>query len=228
MRRAVALSGLLMLLGLMTGAVAQSDDGALRDRLRQVTLQLRQVQDDQATIQAQKASAEAERDLLKKQLAAAQAELARVRHNGDKVAVVEAELAKSKDSLTQAAAQATDAAHQTQAEHEKLQTAVTNARTVIEACQAKNVKLLKVGRDILAAYSDFNVIDMVGANEPFTRLKRVELENLAQDYSDRIDDGMFDVRQVHIPAAPADAGRKAAAPVDAEQKTAPPSDAKGH
>lgn len=228
MKPAIALSILAVLLGTVGYATAQSDDGALRDRLRQVTLQLRQVQDDQATIQAQRASAEAERDALKKQLAAAQAELAHVRHSGDKVAVVEAELAKSKDTLTQVTSQATDAAKQNQAEHDKLQTAVTNARTVIEACQAKNVKLLKVGRDILAAYSDFDVLDAVGANEPFTRLKRVELENLAQDYGDRIDDGQFDVRQVRMPAAPATTAQPAAPAPAAGQQAAPAQAPKGH
>ncbi|MEI9930390.1 MAG: hypothetical protein WDM89_07500 [Rhizomicrobium sp.] len=56
----------------------------LRDKLRTLTLQLHQAQDDQAAILAQKVAAEGERDSLKKQLAAAQAEIARVRHDGQK------------------------------------------------------------------------------------------------------------------------------------------------
>jgi len=43
----------LLLVPVLAGvASAQSSDDALRERLRQVTLQLRQVQDDQATLQA--------------------------------------------------------------------------------------------------------------------------------------------------------------------------------
>ncbi|MEI9930391.1 MAG: hypothetical protein WDM89_07505 [Rhizomicrobium sp.] len=42
----------------------------------------------------------------------------------------------------------------------------------------------------------------IEAREPFLRLKRVELENLAQDYRDRIDGGVFDPKTVRAPASP--------------------------
>jgi len=185
-------------LGAAVPACAQSDDSAaLRDRLRQVTLQLRQAQDDQATILAQKAAAESERDSLRKQLAALQSDFARARRDGQRANVVEGDLARTKDALAQAA----DAARQNQAERDKLRTAASNTRTVLETCAAKNTQLLAVSREILTAYEDFNFIDSLSAREPFTRLKRVELENLAQSYRDRIDDGLFDPKAVVPPAS---------------------------
>src|ERR1700744_6290258 len=120
-RFALAISFLLVP-ALVSVASAQSSDEALRERLRQVTLQLRQVQDDQATLQAQKASAEHERDDVKKQLAAVQAELAHTKHDGTRVAAVQQDLAKTKDAL----AQATSSAQQSDTERQKLQTNVTN------------------------------------------------------------------------------------------------------
>jgi hypothetical protein len=183
----------LVLLPALAGmASAQSSDEALRERLRQATLQLRQAQDDQATLQAQKASAEHERDDLKKQLAAAQAELARTKHEGNRVAAVQQDLAKTKDALSQATA----SAQQSQSDRDKLQTNVTNARTLLQACESKNADLLKVGHEILDAYSNFDFGDALGANEPFLQLHRVELENLAQDYGDRIDNGRYDPRSI--------------------------------
>ncbi|HSZ74298.1 MAG TPA: hypothetical protein VK779_05715, partial [Rhizomicrobium sp.] len=67
-------------------------------------------------------------------------------------------------------------------------------------CEAKNDKLLAVGKEILDAYSKFSFNDAVFANEPFIGERRVELENLAQDYGDKLYDGKFDPRAVHAPA----------------------------
>lgn len=180
---------------------AQSSDEALRERLRQVTLQLRQVQDDQATLQAQKAAAEHERDEVKKQLAAAQGELARTKHEGTRVAAVQQDLEKAKDAL----AQATSSAQQSDAERQKLQTNVTNTTTLLSACESKNAELLKVGHEILDAYSQFDFGEALGANEPFIQQHRVELENQAQAFGDRIDNGRYDPRSIRpapTPSAP--------------------------
>src|SRR3569832_805803 len=189
---------LLLLPFLANGASAQSPDESLRERLRQVTLQLRQVQDDQATLQAQKAAAEHEREEVKKQLVAAQAELAHTKHEGTRVAAVQQDLAKTKDAL----AQATSSAQQSDAERQKLQTNVTNTTTLLQACESKNAELRKVGHEILDAYSQFDFGDALGANEPFIQQHRVELENQAQTLGDRIDSGQFDPRSIR-PAAPA-------------------------
>jgi chromosome segregation ATPase len=194
-----ALAFPLLLVPVLAGvASAQSSDDSLRERLRQVTLQLRQVQDDQATLQAQKAAAEHERDDVKKQLAAAQAELAHTKHEGNRVAAVQQDLAKTKDAL----AQATSSAQQSDAERQKLQTNVTNTTTLLEACESKNAELRKVGHEILDAYSKFDFGDALGANEPFIQQHRVELENQAQTFGDRIDNGRYDPRSIRPAPAP--------------------------
>ena len=187
---------LLMVPVLSGAASAQSSDDALRERLRQVTLQLRQAQDDQATLQAQKAGAEHERDEMKKQLAAAQAELARTKHEGTRVVAVQQDLEKTKGAL----AQVTSSAQQSDAERQKLQTSVTNTSTLLTACESKNAELLKVGHEILDAYSKFDFGEALGANEPFTQLHRVELENQAQTFGDRIDNGRYDPRSIRPPS----------------------------
>lgn len=199
MRLRSSFAVLLILLASAGSVPAQEDTGRLRDQLRRVTLQLRQVQDDQAMMQAQKVAAEMERDALKKELAAARAELASSRRGGERVAVVEAQLSQTKNALSQA----TDDARREQAEREKLNETVAKARDVLEACQAKNAKLLKVGRDVLTAYQQFDIGDALFDNEPITRLARVDLENLAQDYSDRLDDGTFDIGDVRLPPSTA-------------------------
>ncbi len=174
-------------------ASAQSDDGArLRDQLRRVTLELRQAQDDQATLQAQKIAAEMERDTAKKQLASAQAELARVRRDTGRASAVEGDLARTKQALTEAAA----AAQQSQAERDKIKAAADGTLGMLDACVAKNAKLVALGNEILAHYDDSDFFDSALAREPFTKLRRVELENLAQSYQDRVDDGVYDPHAV--------------------------------
>lgn len=207
MRIRAALALLLIALGVSASAHAQSDDSErLRTQLRQVTLQLRQAQDDQAAIQAQKISAESERDAAKKQLGAAQAELARLHHNDSRATAIEGDLAKTKGAL----AQATEAANQQKAERDKLQAQASDVGLLYATCQGKNIKLLGISREILDAYQRFDFVDSIGASEPFIQTKRVELENQAQNYRDRIDDGIFDPRDVSV-AKPASAAPSPAA-----------------
>ncbi|MBV9992136.1 MAG: hypothetical protein JOZ72_12700 [Alphaproteobacteria bacterium] len=182
----------LAFLALTVGAAqAQSDDSErLRAQLRQVTLQLRQAQDDQAAAQAQKIAAQMERDAVKKQLAAAQGDLARLRHDSGRASAAEGQLAKANAAL----AAAGQSAEKDKAERDKIQADAVTQAGVLSACEGKNRKLLDVSRQILKAYEDFDFVDSLGAREPFIRLRRVELENLAQDYRDRIDDGAFDAK----------------------------------
>jgi len=142
---------------------------------------------------------------VKKQLAAAQAELGRTKHEGTRVAVVQQDLAKAKDAL----AQATNSAQQSDAERQKLQTNVTNTSTLLEACESKNAELRKVGHEILDAYSKFDFDDALGANEPLIQQRRVELENQAQTFGDRIDNGRYDPHSIP-PAPPPSAPEKSA------------------
>ena len=169
-------------------AFAQTLEDRLRDQLRATMNQLHQVQDDQAALQAQKAAAEQERDALKAQLATAKAALAHVPHNTGPSPAMEAEVAQYKD----AAAQAATNAQQAKADHDKLQSQLADVQKQIGACEEKNAALLKLGNDILDAYQQFDMGDAIGANEPFIRIKRVELENLAQGFGDRLYDGKCD------------------------------------
>ncbi len=172
---------------------AQSLEDKLRDQLRATVNQLHQAQDDEASMQAQKTAAEQERDQLKAQLAAAKAELAHAQHNTNTGATqaLEAEVEQYKS----ASAQAATSVQQAQADRDKLQAQLADAQKKIGACEEKNAALLKLGKDVLDAYEQFDIGDAIGANEPFIGIKRVELENLAQGFDDRLHDGKYDPNQ---------------------------------
>lgn len=180
-----------------SAAHAQSIEERLRDQLRATVNQLHQLQDDGAALQAQKAQAEQERDQLKAELAAAKAEAARSRSNGAQTRELEGEVSKYKDAV----AEATTSAQKAQADQTKLQADLTDAKALFGACEEKNAALLKTGNDILDSFQNFDVGDALGANEPFIRIKRVDLENAAQDYDDKLRSGKFDPSKVKLPAA---------------------------
>ncbi len=179
-------------------ASAQTIEDRLRDQLRATVQQLHQLQDDQASLQAQKAAAEQERDALKAQLAAAKAQIGHGGADRGQVQALAAQVSKYKD----AASQATGTAAQAQADHDKLAVGLTTAQTLLGACETKNGQLLSVGMEILAAYQKFDFGEALGANEPFIGTKRVELENLAQDFGDRLYDGKFDPQTVRPTTEP--------------------------
>src|SRR5262249_27535298 len=53
-------------------------------------------------------------------------------------------------------------------------------------CETKNAELFKVGNEILDRYAAVGFGDVVAIREPFLRLKRAELQNLVQDYQDKL------------------------------------------
>ena len=48
----------------------------------------------------------------------------------------------------------------------------------ISECETKNVRLQELGQELLQKYADKGVFDTLLKKEPFTQLKRVEMENL--------------------------------------------------
>ena len=188
-------SALIVIVGLLpfvaATASAQSLEDRLRDQLRSTLNELHQLQDQQTSLQAQKAAAEQERDALKAELAQAQAKLA---HAGESAAAkAQAQsLATEVAQYKAAADQATGTAQQAQADRDKLQASLADSQKLLGVCEDKNAKLLKIGNEILDAYQQFDVGEAIAANEPFISIHRVKLENMAQDFDDRLREGKFD------------------------------------
>lgn len=199
-------------LTLAGSAGAQSLEDQLRAELRATLDQLHQLQDSQADLQAQKTAAEQERDALKAKLGggrsaaspALQAELDKARADNARltqaVQADEAEISKYKDAYTQLAT----SDQQIHAEHDR---AVQDEAATVQSladCETKNITLVKIARDVLSAYTKIGVKDALERGEPFIGLKRVKLEQIAQDYGDKVYEAKFDPRAVK-PAAAASA-----------------------
>jgi uncharacterized protein YjhX (UPF0386 family) len=55
-------------------------------------------------------------------------------------------------------------------------------------CAERNIRLYGIGREILERYQKKTCLDAALQSDPFTRIKQVEMENLIEDYIDKLGD----------------------------------------
>lgn len=176
---------------------ANDGSAALRAALRDKTLELRTVQADLATLQnSQGALADENRalaakyDALKKQMVADKAA-------ADKAAgtlTVQAaeqkqQIARLSEAFEKARAEgekAAQAAQAAEAQGAKLNTQNIALERRIADRERKNLALFLVANEILTRYEEFSLGNAIRAKEPFVGLTRTKLENLVQDYQDKI------------------------------------------
>jgi DNA repair exonuclease SbcCD ATPase subunit len=95
----------------------------------------------------------------------------------------------------------------TEAERKRLAAQVPVLQQLVADREAKNLALYQLGDEILARYGKAGLGDALGAKEPFVGFSRVKLENLVQDYKNKLRD------QVIV------AGQPVAAPTTASGST---------
>ncbi|RRK00933.1 phage major capsid protein [Opitutaceae bacterium TAV3] len=187
-------------------ALAQQPDTTmelrLREALRATTLQLRSAQSESAALQVTNTELEKERDALKKQTAAlagqgekdraaAAKEIAGLKaaivSQEEKAAQLSEDLARWKTSSQQAATLA-DSKEQARA---ALALRLTGFERALADCETRNIALIKIGNEILDRLEKFGLGDAIRAREPFIGTKRVEIQNLVQNYADKIMDQKY-------------------------------------
>lgn len=182
---------LFLSLFLQMPATASETETRLRDALRQAITQNRALEDSQAKLQARLAEVEKQNEALQAQP-----------RGPDKEAVerMEAEcnqrlteqneaLARAGETLDKwkaAYEEAAGVARAKEAERAQLAARLEGLSQQATACEAKNAELFRVGNEILDRYAAVGVADVLSAKEPFLGFKRVELQNLVQDYQDKI------------------------------------------
>lgn len=195
------LLSLLIVLSLAPAFAADQPDAAalkLREQLRNTMLQLRTVQGERDTLQAEKTTLEAEKKTLtanvdkltKQSIADKDASEKQIAKLTDKSTAQEAELTQLKEALEKWKASHQQAVALAQAKEDAraaaAQEVIVLKRKVADQ-QTRNLGMYKVGKEILAKYEGFGLGTAVTAREPFTGLMKVKLENLVQDYSDKLD-----------------------------------------
>ncbi len=201
MRHAV-IALVCMLFALVSAPAADQPnpvEAKLREGLKTTMLQLREVQTEKAALEAAKADLEAQVATLTEKLeksekqaadnkAAADKRIAeqteRLVERGNAAMKLETDLAQSQKAQQEAATLAA----KKEADRAKLASEKIVLERKVADQQAKNVKMYAVGNEILTRFEKFSLGTAIIAREPFIGLTRVKLQNLMQDYGDKLAD----------------------------------------
>lgn len=198
-------------LGLLiaTGANGEGMEERLRTQLRSTTQQLQAMQSQQAQASAAQLAAQNEAKAAQAQIKQLTAELAKAKGLAE-------QLAGQQQSLhSQAQAQVAASAEQTgkfkkaydellvlargkEAERSKLQAQLAERDTQVQQCSAKNQQMYGVAKQILTAYENIDVAEVMKIRQPFAGSARVKFDELAQGFGDELYKTQFDAPQAAI------------------------------
>jgi chromosome segregation ATPase len=214
--RSESLRSAAVVIALSLGTLAShasfaADEGSVEARLRQAlraaTAQQRALEDENATLRSKQGQSDRQLQEMKATLAdqtqaldklrqadaanvasletlrAAAADLTgKLQASQQTLSQTETALGKWKDAYNQAA----DVARTRDADAKLLQTQLDQTTQRAGDCEAKNVKLVGIGNELLDLYQAKGPLTGLLEREPLTQIKRVELENLVQDYQDKL------------------------------------------
>ncbi|UVL16709.1 DNA repair protein [Pseudomonas atacamensis] len=198
-------------LGLLiaTGANGEGMEERLRTQLRSTTQQLQALQSQQAQASAAQLAAQNEAKAAQAHIKQLTAELAKAKGLAE-------QLAGQQQSLhSQAQAQVAASAEQTgkfkkaydellvlargkEAERSKLQAQLAERDTQVQQCSAKNQQMYGVAKQILTAYENIDVAEVMKIRQPFAGSARVKFDELAQGFGDELYKTQFDAPQAAI------------------------------
>ncbi len=210
-------TGLVMLmlctLGIAGNASAAVDDKKDRDAQRKLRLMMQNMEQEKAVLASEKNSLSGQVESLNKQVSDLKNSSASVSRKKDaRVVALENELLAVKESnlslssklqATQSSLEELTAKYQTslqslQASVEqgdeykmKFQESVSNVSRqsqLIEMCEKKNMALYDLNVEILDRYRNKGVWSALLQAEPFTQIKKVEINNILQEYKEKLDD----------------------------------------
>ncbi|WP_240155622.1 hypothetical protein [Burkholderia sp. Cy-637] len=199
---AAAAAAVAMLMAGMQTAGAQSMEERLRGQLRTTTQQLRQLQDGQAQLEADKTGAEQARDKALAQVKELQAQLSAAKGDSGaeaaaRRALADERAAHARDTQALAKARASyeelaGTARTRDAQRGTLQADLAARDTQLQSCQAHNADLYRVGHEILDAYEHVGLGTVLASRQPFAQSARVKYDQLAQRYGDALYAGKYD------------------------------------
>lgn len=215
---ALAAVAIAVVLGMVAAqaqtAGQQSMEERLRAQLRATTTQLQQAQAELARVQAggvaaNGPAASAGSADLQKELAEAKAQLAIERARARRLEAAQAGVRQEAQTIAAQSSQLRDrhaqlqkTAQTAEAERQRLAAEAEKRNSAMQQCEAKNVQLYSLGKEVLHAYETVDFGTVFSTRQPFAAKARAKYEQIAQDYGDRLYQGRFDARTLQAPATP--------------------------
>jgi chromosome segregation ATPase len=170
-------------------AHADSETDRLREALRTATVQMRQLEDQRAGLQAKVADADREKAAAKAKVEAAKAEVRQTeKQYREAVDEFNKRLAERDETLEKwktAYEEAATVARDKDAARAKFEGEAAAYKASTKNCVTKNDQLLKAGEELLQRYQSVTIGDTIVAREPVLGFRRVEIQNTIQDTTDK-------------------------------------------
>ena len=173
----------------------RADDARLKETLRVLTQRLRAAETERNNLISDKAQFEQEKKTLTAKVEALTKQAAADKEQIDtltaKTDAQGKELADTRDALAKwkaAHEQVLTEAKKIESERARLAGEAAVLKRTVEDRERKNRELYRLGNEILTRYEKFGLGEALTAREPFTGITRVKLENLVQDYQDKLAD----------------------------------------
>jgi len=194
MKRRFALVLLAAMLALPAAGADKKADPA-KEQLRRMQQMQRKLEQEKAQLMQEKTAldgqvkdAEGKLDDVRKQAGAAARKAAGLEKELATVQADKESLAAKLAAAEQRLAKATEQQDATETERKRLDQLTAQQKQSLTGCEAKNEKLHRQGVELLDRYAQKGCFDAVLQGEPFTGLKRVEIENYREAVRDKLDE----------------------------------------
>ncbi|RVD79607.1 DNA repair protein [Pseudomonas koreensis] len=203
----------VLLLGLSLfiaqGASAEGMEERLRTQLRSTTQQLQTLQSQQAQASAAQLAAQNEARAAQAQIKQLTAELAKAKGVAEQLvdqqqnqhSQAQAQVAASNEQVgkfKKAYDELLVMARAKETERSKLQAQLAERDTQVQQCSVKNQQMYGVAKQILTAYENIDVAEVMKIRQPFAGSARVKFEELAQGFGDELYKTQFDAPQAAL------------------------------
>ncbi|MFJ4248313.1 DNA repair protein [Pseudomonas sp. NPDC089741] len=203
------LLGLGLGLLIATGANAEGMEERLRTQLRSTAQQLQALQSQQAQASAAQLAAQNEVKVAQAQIKQLSAELAKAKGLAEQLSGQQQSLHSQAQARVAASAEQTGKfkkayddllvlARAKEAERSKLQAQLTERDTQVQQCSVKNQQMYGVAKQILTAYENIDVAEVMKIRQPFAGSARVKFDELAQGFGDDLYKTQFDAPQAAL------------------------------
>jgi len=195
-----AVGGLLVTTGV--SAQVQRSGGSSGAANAQLMMQYQQASTERAQLQADNAKLKKDLEDLKKQLDASNkavaASKAGVSHGSAQLAAAQAanerstkDLADAKSKMQELVGKFRETITQmrgVESERSQLQQQLAESKTAFDKCADRNYSLYQVDNEVLDRYAHEGVFGHMASAEPFTRIKRTEIDNFVLEYKERAEE----------------------------------------
>ncbi|WP_426234732.1 DNA repair protein [Pseudomonas sp. TWP3-2] len=192
-----------------SGASAEGMEERLRTQLRSTTQQLQALQSQQAQASAAQLAAQNEAKAAQAQIKQLSAELAKAKGVAEQLAGQQQNLHSQAQAQVAASNEQTGKfkkaydellvmARAKEAERSKLQAQLTERDTQVQQCSVKNQQMYGVAKQILTAYENIDVAEVMKIRQPFAGTARVKFEELTQGFGDDLYKTQFDAPQAAL------------------------------